>query len=53
MFYGKIYPSKNPCPMEHTLVRDVAIPGWGFLVLMEGQGFHYIYTGTKMHPCVF
>jgi hypothetical protein len=24
------------------LVRDVAIPGWGFLVLMEAQGFHYL-----------
>jgi hypothetical protein len=27
--------------MERTLVRDVAIPDWGFLVLMEAQGFHY------------
>jgi hypothetical protein len=41
MFYAKICSSKDPCPMERTLVRDVAIPGWGFLVLMEAQGFHY------------
>jgi hypothetical protein len=42
MFYAKICPSKNPCPMGRMLVRDVAIPGWGFLVLMEAQGFHYL-----------
>jgi hypothetical protein len=23
-------------------IRDVAIPGWGFLVLMEALGFHYL-----------
>jgi hypothetical protein len=28
--------------MGRMLVRDVAIPGWGFLVLMEAQGFHYL-----------
>jgi hypothetical protein len=28
--------------MGRTLVRNVAIPGWGFLVLMEAQGFHYL-----------
>jgi hypothetical protein len=28
--------------MGRTLVRDVAIPGWGFLVLMEALGFHYL-----------
>jgi hypothetical protein len=28
--------------MGRTLVRDMAIPGWGFLVLMEAQGFHYL-----------
>jgi hypothetical protein len=28
--------------MGRPLVRDVAIPGWGFLVLMEAQGFHYL-----------
>jgi hypothetical protein len=36
--------------MGRTLVRDVAIPGWGFLVLMEALGFHYlvpIYTHTR------
>jgi hypothetical protein len=27
--------------MGRMLVRNVAIPGWGFLVLMEAQGFHY------------
>jgi hypothetical protein len=27
--------------MGRTLVRNVAIPGCGFLVLMEAQGFHY------------
>jgi hypothetical protein len=27
--------------MGRTLVQNVAIPGWGFLVLMEAQGFHY------------
>jgi hypothetical protein len=42
MFYAKICPTKNPCSMERTLVRDVAIPGWGFLVLMEAQGFYYL-----------
>jgi hypothetical protein len=42
MFYAKICPSKNPCPMGRTLVRDVATPGWGFLVLMEAQDFHYL-----------
>jgi hypothetical protein len=26
--------------MGRTLVRDVAIPGWSFLVLMEALGFH-------------
>jgi hypothetical protein len=41
------------------LVRDVAIPGWGFLVLMEAQGFHYlvpiyiyIYIYICMHACI-
>jgi hypothetical protein len=51
MFYAKICPSKNPCPMGRTLVRDVTIPGWGFLVLMEAQGFHYlvpIYIGIEI-----
>jgi hypothetical protein len=42
MFYAKTCTSKNLCPMGRTLVRDVAIPGWGFLVLMEAQGFHYL-----------
>jgi hypothetical protein len=42
MFYAKICQSKNPCPMRRMLVQDVAIPGWGFLVLMEAQGFHYL-----------
>jgi hypothetical protein len=41
MFYAKICPSQNPCPMGRTLVRNVAIPDWGFLILMEAQGFHY------------
>jgi hypothetical protein len=64
MFYAKIYPSQNPITMGRarflrcncwaafaifTLVRDVAIPGWGFLVpiyiyreeVMEALGFPY------------
>jgi hypothetical protein len=28
--------------MGRTLVRDVAIPDWGFLVLMEALGFNYL-----------
>jgi hypothetical protein len=28
--------------MGRTLVRDVAIPSWCFLVLMEAQVFHYL-----------
>jgi hypothetical protein len=28
--------------MGRTLVRNVTIPGWGFLVLMEALGFHYL-----------
>jgi hypothetical protein len=37
--------------MGRTLVRDVTIPGWGFLVLMEAQSFHYlvpIYIGIEI-----
>jgi hypothetical protein len=41
--------------MGRMLVRDVAIPGWDFLVLMEAQGFHYlvpiyIYRPQLSHP---
>jgi hypothetical protein len=62
MFYAKICLSKNLCPMRRMLVQDVAIPGWGFLVLMEAQGFHYlvpiylyiyVHGGTKMHLGAF
>jgi hypothetical protein len=28
--------------MGHTLVRDMAISGWDFLLLMEAQDFHYL-----------
>jgi hypothetical protein len=28
--------------MGRTLVRNVAITDWGFLVLMKAQGFHYL-----------
>jgi hypothetical protein len=33
--------------MGRTLVRDVAIPGWGFLVLMEALGFHYLIRALR------
>jgi hypothetical protein len=39
--------------MGRTLVRDVAIPGWGFLVLMEAQGFHYLVPIYIYIVCIF